>query len=181
MAMTALTLAATGYSAYAQHQAGKQQQKIANRNADLLDRAADDALARGEEEAKAARRSTKLLVGQQRVAAASQGLDVNTGTAATLQDQAMAHGAADELQIRKNAWREAWGIKTQGRNQRMEGAYARRAGTNNAIGTTLGGSGTAYSYWQRDRAPYIDGSGRAPSNYQIGAAPSRASIITGGR
>lgn len=155
MAMTALTLAATGYSVYAQNEASKAQQKIANRNADLLEQQADSVLAAGEEEAKNARRRTKLLIGEQRASAAAQGLDVNTGVAADLQDQAAAWGANDEQTIRRNAWRDAWGIRTQAGNQRTEGRYARRAGINNAIGTGLGGLGTAYSYWQADKQPKV--------------------------
>jgi hypothetical protein len=153
MAMTALTLAATGYQAYAQREAGEAQEAIAKRNAKLLERSADDALARGNEEVIAHRRRTRMLVGSQRATAAAQGLDVNSGVSLDLQDQATMHGAADEATIRRNAWREAYGIRTQAGNQRMEGRYARRAGTNQAIGTTLGGIGNAYAYWQADRAP----------------------------
>jgi hypothetical protein len=154
-AMTALTVASTAYGAYAQNQAGKAQQDIANRNAKLLDRSAADALTRGNEEALASRRRTRVLVGQQRAAAAAQGLDVNTGAPADLQNQAEAFGAQDEATIRRNAFNEAWGIRTQASNQRTEGRYARRAGINQAIGTSLGGMGQAYSYWRDERSPYM--------------------------
>lgn len=155
MAQAALVLAATGYQAYASNQAGKAQQSIANSNAKLLDRSASDAIARGNEEAIASRRRTKMLIGEQRAAAAAQGLDVNTGVAADLQDQAFQHGAADEATIRRNAFREAWGIRAQASNQRMEGRYARQAGRNQAIGTTLGGLGDSYAYWQSSRSPKV--------------------------
>lgn len=152
----ALVLAAAGTQAYAQNQAGKAQQSIANNNAKLLDRSAQDALARGNEEAIAQRRRTRMLVGEQRAAAAAQGLDVNSGVAADIQDQAYQHGLADEATIRRNAFREAWGIKTQAKNQRTEGAYARRSGTNQAIGTSLGGLGDSYAYWQSSRSPKVN-------------------------
>lgn len=155
MGMAALTLVATGYQAWAQNEAGKAQQDIANRNAKLLERSADDAIARGNEEAMALRRRTRLLVGEQRAAAAAQGLDVNVGAAADLQEQAAAFGAYDEATIRRNAYREAWGIRTQAGNQRMEGSYARRGATNQAIGTSLGGLGQSYGYWQQERAPKV--------------------------
>lgn len=155
MAMTALTLAATGYQVYAQNQAGKAQQKIANNNAKLLERSADDAISRGNEEALGARRRTRLLVGEQRAAAAAQGLDVNVGAPADLQEQAAAFGAHDEATIRRNAFNEAWGIRTQASNQRTEGRYARRSATNQAIGTGLGGLGQSYGYWQQERTPKV--------------------------
>ncbi len=152
--MTALTVAATAYGAYAQNEAGKAQQDISNRNAKLLDRAADDALERGNEEALGARRRTRLLVGEQRAAGAAQGLDVNTGVVADLQSQAEGWGVHDEATIRRNAFHEAWGIRTQASNARVGGRYARRAATNQAIGTTLGGVGQAYGYWQEE-SPWI--------------------------
>lgn len=155
MAMTALTLAATGWQANAQIQAGKEQQSIANRNAKLLEASADQAVERGNEEARGVRRRTRLLVGEQRAAAAAQGLDVSTGAPADLQEQAAAFGAADEATIRRNALDEAWGIRTQASNQRQAGRYARREGTNSAIGTSLGGIGKSYGYWQEERSPKV--------------------------
>lgn len=154
-AMTALAVASTAYSAYSQNEAGKAQQSIANRNAKLLERSADQALVRGNEEAINSRRRTRLLVGEQRAAAAGQGIDVNSGVAADLQEQAESFGAQDEAMIRRNALDEAWGIRTQASNQRMEGRYARREGTNKAIGTGLGGMGQAYGYWQDERSPKV--------------------------
>ena len=153
MAVPLLTVASAGVSAYGSYKAGEAQQDIANRNAKLLERSADDAIERGNEEAIASRRRTKLLVGEQRATAAAQGLDVNSGVAFDLQDQATQHGLADEATIRKNAWREAWGIRTQAGNQRQEGRYAKRAGTNNAIGTSLSGLGQSYAYWQAGQSP----------------------------
>ncbi len=152
MAQAALVLGAAAWQGYAAHEAGQAQQSIAKSNAKLLDRSAADALRRGDEEAIASRRRTKLLVGEQRAAAAAQGLDVNTGVVADLQEQARAFGEEDEATIRRNAWREAWGIRTQARNMRTEGRYAARAGTNQAIGTGLSGLGSAYGYWQEDKA-----------------------------
>ncbi len=155
MAQAALVLGAAAYQGYAQHEAGQAQEDIAKRNAKLLDRSAADALRRGDQEAIASRRRTKLLVGEQRAAAAAQGLDVNTGVAADLQEQARAFGEEDEATIRRNAFDEAWGIRTQARNQRAEGRYAARAGTNQAIGTGLGGLGSAYGYYQEGRSPRV--------------------------
>ena len=156
MAMTALTLATTAYSMNAEHEAGKAQQKIAGNNAALLDRAAEDALDRGNTEALNVRRRTRLLVGEQRSSAAAQGVDVNSGAAADLQEQAAAWGAHDEATIRRNAFNEAWGIRTQASNQRTEGRYARRSATNQAVGTGLGGLGQSYTYWQAERAPKVE-------------------------
>ena len=52
------------------------------------------------------------MIGKQRTSFASQGVNVNTGSAATTQEQTGKISAANEMTIRNNAALEAWGIKT---------------------------------------------------------------------
>lgn len=153
----ALVAGSAVYGAYAQNEAGKAQQSLANQNAKTLDAQAEDAIQRGQQEVHALRRRTRGLVGNQRVQAALQGIDVNSGVAMDLQDDSFAQGAIDEAQIRENALDEAWGIRRQASNQRLSGNYARRAGRNQAAGTVLGGIGeSARAYYTYDR-PKIQG------------------------
>ncbi len=156
----ALVAGSVAYSTYAQQKAASEQQKIANRNADLVDDQAKDALIRGQQEVNALHRRTRALVGRQRAQAAAQGLDVTQGTPAELVDQSWAAGAQDESIARENAFREAWGLKKQASNIRTGGKFAYRAGRNQAIGTALGGLGeTARTYYQYDYRPTIEGAG----------------------
>lgn len=157
MANALLIAGAAGYSAYAQNQAGKQQQKLANRNADNLDAAATDAVARGEEDALSIRTRGRGIRGAQRAKLAGSGVDVGSGTAVDLQNETTAMTQQDEAKIRKNAFREAWGIRTQASYGREAGSYARQAGTNNAIGTVLGGGGEAYRGYYTFDKPRIAG------------------------
>lgn len=148
-ALIGLTAASAIYNGYAQNEAGQAQKKLANKNADLLDASAADAVDRGNQDAMQITRRAKRLKGEQRASFAGQGVDVNTGTAAALQDETLAMGELDAEQTRKNAFREAWGIKGQASNQRLSGRYAQRAGQNQAFGTLLGGAGnTAQAYYQ---------------------------------
>ena len=52
------------------------------------------------------------MIGKQRTSFASQGVNVNSGSAATAQSQTSQISAANEMTIRNNAALEAWGIKT---------------------------------------------------------------------
>lgn len=98
--------------------------RAANRTArDILDRAEFDVM-RYEQ-------GLAQLEGQQIVGAAAQGIDPNFGSAATIRAQAQAIGAEDIAQIRLNAEREAWGIRTQARN-------AERAARNQLLATGVG-------------------------------------------
>lgn len=151
----ALLIAGTAvYGAYAANESGKAQQSLANKNAKMLDAQAEDAITRGNEEANALRMRTKKLVGAQKAALAGQGVSVGSEVAGDLRDDALGMSMMDEQQIRRNSWREAWGIKGQAANQRLSGDYARRAGRNQAIGTVLGGIGDASAYYQ-PRSPKV--------------------------
>jgi len=159
MAPMLLTAATAVYGAYSQNEAGKAQQDLSNRNAKLLDAQADDALARGNEEANALRMRTRKLVGAQKAALAGQGVSVGSEVAGDLRDDALGMSMMDEQQIRRNSWREAWGIRGQASNQRLGGQYARRAGRNQAIGTVLGGIGDASMYYK----PSAPRAGKTPA------------------
>lgn len=152
MANALLIAGAAGYSAYAQNKAGKEQLKLANRNADNLEASANDAVDRGNEEAIALKRRAKGLRGKQRATLAGSGVDVGSGTALDLQEETSSLAEADASTIRRNAFKEAWGIKTSANYEREAGAYARKGARNNAIGTLLGGTGEAYrGYYSYDK------------------------------
>lgn len=158
MAQALLIAGAAAYQSYAQVESAKDQRRLANRNADMLEVSANDALARGEEEAKVVRRRAAMTRGSQRAALAAQGVDVNDGIATDLQDETGILGELDAAKVRKNAWREAWSIRTQAGYQREAGRYAYRAGVNNAIGTGLQGAGQsygAYTDWYSDQRPRV--------------------------
>src|SRR5438874_1575449 len=80
-----LALISTLFGAWSQQQAGKANKALMDRNADIATFQADDAISRG---TVAARRRISLAhqdIGQQRVALAAQGVDINSGSAADIQ------------------------------------------------------------------------------------------------
>lgn len=117
-------------------------------NARIADIQGADALKRGDEEASQIRRKAKLIQGSQRAAAAAQGIEADTGSAGDLQGETQMLSALDELKVKNNAWREAWGYKVSANDLRgqAEQAYisSRGAARNtlvtgglNAIGTGI--------------------------------------------
>ena len=92
-------------------------------NRQMADISAKDAIDRGEREALALRGRTKRLIGSQRAALAAQGINIESGSAAEVQADTAALGAVDELTIRNNAYREAFGYKAQAISYGGQGAF----------------------------------------------------------
>lgn len=108
-------------------------------NRQMADIQAKDAIARGDREAEALRARTKKLIGSQRAALAAQGIEVGSGSALDVQADTAALGAVDELTIRNNAWREAFGYRTQALGFGSQGALAALAARNQQRQTILTG------------------------------------------
>ena len=164
--MTALTIGSTllgGAGAIQQGQAqaasAEYSVQVANMNARMADRAAKDALERGELEEQKQRQKTAQLLGTQTAAMAANGVDLTFGSPLdTLVDTATL-GELDALTIRSNTYREERDIRQQGANYRAQsGAYkagasaALTGGYLNAAGTVLGGGARAYETGKKSGA-----------------------------
>lgn len=160
------TVAAGGYQAYQQHQAGKAARRqgdyegqILDLNAANADALAKDAVARGTEDERRFRTGVKGLIGSQRAALAASGVDIGDGSALDVQADAAYLGELDAQQIRMNARREALGYETQGANLRQQAELARRGGRNQqqaanqaAVGTLLTTGVSAYGAYGQYRS-----------------------------
>jgi hypothetical protein len=139
-AVSALSTGATAYTtAQAQKSAGAYQKQIADTNARLSEIQANDAITRGEKQATDIKTQTRKLIGAQRAALASQGLDLKDGNAADIQEETASLGAMDAMTVRNNAWREAWGYKVQANNYTGAGQMAQITAKNQANSTILTG------------------------------------------
>lgn len=116
------------------------QQSQLEANAKIAEWKAKDALKRGSKEANKQRGAIKRLIGSQRAGFAAQGIDVNEGTAAAIQNSTSYLGELDNITIRTNAFREAWGYKFQAQDYRNQSYYAGAAGSNLFSGTILTGA-----------------------------------------
>ena len=158
-ALFATEAATTAIGTYAQSKAlkakGNYEAQIAETNARYADLAAEDTLARGDKTSSQVRREGKRVKGAQRAGFAGQGVDVNTGTAQAVQDSTETLSEMDALTVKNNAWREAWGYKTQAQDYRAQGRMARLSTKFDRATTLLTGglqtirSGADYGYREK--------------------------------
>lgn len=118
---------------------GDYQQQIAYSNARQAELMAGDVTERGAKESALVKRKARQIIGTQRASLAGQGVDVNTGTALRIQDEAFTMGELDALTVKNNAWREAWGYKTEAKNLRYQGRIANMTARLQARNTMLTG------------------------------------------
>lgn len=133
--------------AYGQYQQGRAAEQVARNNQIMSEYAAQDAQARGEEEAMAVRRKGEQLKGAQRSRMAAGGVDLGVGTAAEILDQTDFFAEQDMATARTNAKREAWALRAQGANAMAQGRFAAQQGRLGAFSTLLSGAGQVSSKW----------------------------------
>jgi len=135
----------------AANSAAQYQARVAQMNAEMADRRAQDAIERGREEEQKQMRATADLIGKQTVAQAANGLDLSFGSPLDLIVDTAVLGEIDALTIRKNSYREEQDYRQQAVNfradstmQKMAGRQAKKQSLFAAGGTLLGGFGDAY-------------------------------------
>lgn len=87
--------------------------KQADFNTDVANSQATDAIARGDFDASQRGVAGRQMIGAQRAALGGSGVDVNSGSGAKLQEDEARLSAMDQLTIKNNANRQAWGLRTQ--------------------------------------------------------------------
>ena len=136
--VSALLMVAGGVqTARAQKAAGEYQAQVDEQNAKIGRQQADQARQIGNMEEERQMRRVRAAVATQRAAQAANGLDVNSGTALDLQAETAGFGAADALNIRSNALRQAWGFEVGAVNDINSASAARAGGRNASTGTLL--------------------------------------------
>lgn len=133
----ALTAASGAYAADSQKKAGQYQADVAAENAKLDDFRAEQSSRLGSIQEEQHRAKVRQMVGTQRATLAANGIDMGSGTAADMIEEAQTMGEVDALTIRFNAMNEAWGYRTNATNSRNEGAFAKWSGKRQATGTYL--------------------------------------------
>lgn len=136
----ALTGAVGSWNQYkATKAAGEYQRRLADMNSRLAQIQAEDAIRRGDKSARQLQRDAKQLQGAQTAGYAAQGVDVSSGSAAAVQEETMTLAALDEMEIRNNAMREAWGHKMNALNYNAQGAMNQLSANYDAKNTLLTG------------------------------------------
>lgn len=115
-------------------------------NARLADFKAREATRIGEKEVQRASLQNKRLVGRQRAVAAAQGIDPDSGSALDISEETAGLSALDQVTIRNNAWKQAWGYQSEASQLRSQAAFTRIQGKSNVQKTlSTGGMQAATS------------------------------------
>jgi len=147
------SLVGSGMSALNAREQGKAAQDAANYNARMGEINAMDVINRAAIEQEKQRRKVSQLRSTQDVNAAASGVVVGSGSAGDIAEQTVVLGKEDELTLRNNAARQAWGYKAQAGLDYMQGAAANRKGQLDAAGTLLtAGARTMGAKWWKDLA-----------------------------
>lgn len=140
-------LAGTAVSVAGQISAGNFNDAVAKANARNLNAAAEDAIDRGDVAAQAKGKETAALLGRQRAVAGAGGADLASGSALDILTATAGIGQLDQLTLRNNASREAWGFRTEAQNALLQGRLAKQQSKFGAASTLLTGlGGTASTY-----------------------------------
>ena len=172
--LTAASMAMTAIGGFQQAQAaraaGNANAQIAENNARLAEQQAHDTQVLAVRDQQQSAWRTRALLGQQKVAAAANGLDMDIGTPLDLMAETAMFGKADEDAIGMDAARKAWGFQAEALNYRNQGAQARwggKAQSNATILSTMGSlAGQAYTGFQNGTF----GSGKRSASTSIGTA-----------
>lgn len=140
MGVSALSSIGTAFAqSSAQKSAGIYQQSVYESNQRLAEIQAKDAITRGDTEARKSLQNTRVLIGAQRAAMAAQGLNLEDGSALDIQQETAGIGAMDALDIKNNAWREAWGYKVQANQSSQQAKFASITARSQSRNTLLTG------------------------------------------
>jgi hypothetical protein len=129
----------TGAKAFGEYSAGQDAARVAEQNAQLAERAAGDALSRGEEQAARIRGETDRLIGSQRAAYGAAGVELGYGSPLDVMVGSRRVSEQDIATTRLNAARESWGYRAQAQQFRQGGQAAAQAGALSALGTGIAG------------------------------------------
>lgn len=146
--------AGTYQSSRAEQKGSYVQEEIANRNANLEEMRAKDALVRGQIAEGQQRTREEQLIGTQRATFASRGLSSNEGSALNILDTTRHMSDVDIGTIRDNASKEAWALRQSATNYRQNAELWKERGDNtnprmNAFLSLMGGGGNVAANWYK--------------------------------
>jgi hypothetical protein len=143
IAATAVMAAGQGYSALQQNAQAKYQARVADQNAKLSAESARQEADNTRDAALAHYRKVAQLEGQQRVAMAAGGIDVNFGNAADLTADTEMLAREDARRIYQQGAQNVKGYDVEGMNYRAQASASRSAGDAALIGGAFNMASTA--------------------------------------
>jgi hypothetical protein len=132
-----LMATAGGLTAYSQVEQGQSAKATAKYNAREMQNQAINTRNKGTEEENIQRQKTAELISRQRAQLGANGVDIDSGSAADLQQDSAILGEVDALRIRTNFTDQADTLNRQSELTLQQGKAAARAGNLAAFGTVL--------------------------------------------
>lgn len=128
------------FSGGAQKNAYNYQAQVAANNKVIADRNAQYAVASGETEAQISGMKTRAQIGGITAAQGASGLDVNSGSGVAVRESEAEIGSFNQMMIRANARKQAYGYEVEGMNQQAQERMSRQAGKNAMTAGIIGGA-----------------------------------------
>tara|TARA_R110000744_G_scaffold380326_3_gene500757 strand:+ start:21795 stop:22292 length:498 start_codon:yes stop_codon:yes gene_type:complete len=143
----AVAAAGTVMQGYAAKQQGEFENDVSKYNSRQLDNEATRTRNKGTEEEIKQRDKTAQLTSLQRAQLGASGVDVGSGSALSLQEDAEMIGEADALRIRSNFSDAATSLEAQSDITRSQGKAALQAGQNAFKSSILQAGGSVAAAW----------------------------------
>lgn len=124
---------------------GAYESSIADTNAEIAGVQERQTLEKGDIDASREDLKNQQVVGAERAAQGASGVDVASGSSALVRAGTAGIGAVDELQIRNNAARQAWGYQTQALQDTYQGKFAQLTSSAQSTQSLLSGGLAAVS------------------------------------
>lgn len=148
---------------------GAYEAQVLETNAQYSEQQAKDVLEIGKEQESRHMAQVRQLIGSQRAAIGASGIDISSGSAKDIQEEAAFLGELDRLTIQNNAAREAWGYRVQAQDLRNRAKLAKMGALNQASGIRAGGYSTL-----------LTGAAQVGSLYYGSRSTSTSSSYSGG-
>lgn len=141
-----LTYAGQRQEGAAYRRQGEQERDLFGKNADLAEKQAVDAEARGVSASNRQTYRMRTMLGAQSASFAGQGVSLTGGSPADVVRNDQSLGEADRLNILENARREAWGYRQQEDIYHQQGDMAYQAGVDRQKASNLESVGTLVNF-----------------------------------
>lgn len=135
---------------------GKMRQQAAEFNARMAQLQAKESLRQGREQSKEIKRAAAKVKGAQRAGYASQGVLVDSGSAADVVEETTELSTEDVMNVNNNAWRQAFGFDVESMNYRFGADYDRMRTRRDKAATILTGLNSASNYFTQAGSFYSE-------------------------
>jgi len=143
--MTGVSMVAQGYQA---KQQGNYENDVAKYNARVTENEAKQVRNKGVEAENIKRQETAQLASQQRAQLGAAGVDIDSGSAADIQQDTHSLGEADARRIRSNFSLQANSLDTKASLIRADGLAKKKAGNSSFLTSIVGaGVGAVANKW----------------------------------